>query len=318
MPSEAARVLYIEDDADARALIAEALAARGCLVSAVPDGREGLALFCAKPFDTVVVDLQLPGMDGVTVCRTIRGLAKGASVPVIFVSGTADPTERVRALGAGGEVFCVKPVTGEELYLRIQGLLRLRDRAWGFVADSGRFRSMAHSDPLTGLGNRRAFEGDLVRSWARMERAHLPLALLMADLDLFKTFNDRFGHRTGDEVLVAVARSMQAAIGASDQAYRLGGEELAIIADEASPGEALVLGERVRGAVEHLAIAPPPGAPCGALPGVTISIGIAVVPCPRIGDRSQLIEAADRALYAAKRCGRNRVVVASEGVPARA
>lgn len=311
MDERGPRVLYIDDDADARRLLSKALSLRGYEVRSAQDGPLGLAELKREPADVVLLDLRLPGMDGIEVCRKVKELAGDTFLPVIFLTAQTDVTEKVKALEGGGDDFCVKPVFLDELDARIRVLLRLRSRERRLMNETQKFRRIALVDPLTELGNRRAFEAELERAWARVERNQRPLALLIADIDRFKAFNDRYGHRTGDEVLKAVARAIGSAIRKGDAAFRLGGEEFVVLAPEASREGAVIIAERVRRAVAFEKVAPPPDSSSTRPLSVTVSVGLAVVPDAAIPSRSSLIECADRALYDAKAAGRDRVVVAA-------
>jgi len=308
------RVLYIDDDADARRLLSKALSLRGYEVRSAADGPSGLAELKKEPADVILLDLRLPGMDGIEVCRQIKALAGETFLPVIFLTAQTDVAEKVKALEGGGDDFCVKPVFLDELDARIRVLLRLRSRERRLMSETQKFRRIALIDPLTELANRRAFESELERSWARVERSQRPLALIIADIDRFKAFNDRYGHRTGDEVLRAVGRAISGAVRKGDSAFRLGGEEFVVLAPEATREGAVIIAERVRRAVASEKVAPPPDSSSTRPLSVTVSLGLAVVPDPAIPTRAALIEAADRALYDAKAAGRDRVVVAAATV----
>ncbi|MEZ0230202.1 MAG: diguanylate cyclase, partial [Planctomycetota bacterium] len=249
MDERGPRVLYIDDDADARRLLSKALSLRGYEVRAAADGPTGLAELKREPADVVLLDLRLPGMDGIEVCRQVKALAGETFLPVIFLTAQTDVTEKVKALEGGGDDFCVKPVFLDELDARVRVLLRLRSRERRLMNETQKFRRIALVDPLTELGNRRAFEAELERAWARVERNARPLALLIADIDRFKAFNDRYGHRTGDEVLKAVAKALGNAVRKGDSAYRLGGEEFVVLAPEATREGAVIIAERIRRAV---------------------------------------------------------------------
>lgn len=317
MDEKPARVLYIDDDGDARDAIAAALAQRGYLVQTARDGERGLAEIERTPVDLVLLDLTLPGaLDGIEVCRRVKKVAEDDFVPVIFLTARADVRDKVRALEAGGDDFCVKPIFLDELEARMKVLLRLRAREVRLAKETQKFRRIALADPLTELGNRRAFEAELDRAWARVERTGRPLGLLVADIDRFKAFNDRYGHRTGDEVLRAVAGAIQRAIRKGDSAYRLGGEEFVVLAPETTREGALLIAERVRASVASTQVSPPPDVPAGGrLLSVTVSVGLATAPDPSLSNGQALLEAADRALYDAKAAGRDRVAVASVTVP---
>jgi diguanylate cyclase (GGDEF)-like protein len=176
------------------------------------------------------------------------------------------------------------------------------------LADRNRALSALVSlDGLTGIANRRSFDGALGRAWDRARRTHTALGVLMIDVDHFKRFNDSHGHQAGDEILRRVAQAVQAAVlRPDDVAARYGGEEFAIVLPLAEGEAARVVGERVRHNVRALAL-PYPEAPKGI---VTVSVGVASArPEPGLSEAS-ILAAADQALYKAKHDGRDRVVLA--------
>ena len=216
------------------------------------------------------------------------------------------------------ENWCVMPKLGSHLYLAIDAgpildengnliavVETLRD-----ITDQKRaemaLKTLAAKDGLTGLFNRRSFDQALQTEWQRAQRSKTPLALLFADVDHFKLFNDRYGHQTGDECLRAVAEIIgEKADRPTDLAARYGGEEFAIVLPETDRNTACEVAERIRSAVLGLAH----GAP-GAGHHVTISVGVALLEPEDIGSPDWLLGQADQALYAAKRLGRNRVTCA--------
>jgi diguanylate cyclase (GGDEF)-like protein len=162
---------------------------------------------------------------------------------------------------------------------------------------------MATTDALTGLKNRRKFDSMIDIEWRRAIRQKVPLALLMIDADHFKAYNDTFGHQAGDQVLVGVAICISDSVRrAGDCAARYGGEEFAVLLPGLSPTEALAVAETIRLKVERWS---------GEPQGTTVSIGVASLRPAATTDWSELLSAADKALYAAKAQGRNRSVVAS-------
>ena len=165
---------------------------------------------------------------------------------------------------------------------------------------SRQLRVQSVTDALTGLPNRRAFDERLVLETALAARYPRPLAVVMLDLDRFKDINDRHGHPAGDRVLCAVARVLDRQRRASDLVARHGGEEFAAILPHTDAPAALVWAERVRAAIAAI-----PGLPAS----VTASLGVAAVEGPAAVTPEALVEASDRALYAAKQAGRNRVCV---------
>jgi diguanylate cyclase (GGDEF)-like protein len=172
--------------------------------------------------------------------------------------------------------------------------------------------AMAIQDGLTGLANRRRFDEQLQQEWARARRDRTNLALLLIDVDHFKKFNDRYGHPAGDQCLRAIAGVFaDAAQRPGDLAARIGGEEFAILMPNTDPTGCKEIGERIRQGVADLNIPHELNIPWRQ---VTVSIGatIADVRTTRIATSSALVNAADKALYAAKHQGRNRIVIAGE------
>lgn len=224
-------------------------------------------------------------------------------------------------LGFSAENWCVMPKLGSQLYLAIDAG-PIHDEAGNLIAvvetlrdltDQKRaemaLKELATKDGLTGLSNRRAFDQMLMTEWARAQRTQKPMALLFVDVDHFKLFNDRHGHQTGDECLRAVAGVVSRhALRPLDLASRYGGEEFALILPEMDCDTACAVAEDIRTAVMGLRIA---HGVDGAGDHVTLSVGVAShIPGEADGGPDRLLGAADEALYAAKRLGRNRVVSA--------
>ena len=224
-------------------------------------------------------------------------------------------------LGFSAENWCVLPKLGSQLYLAIDAG-PIHDEAGRLIAvvetlrdltDQKRaemaLKELATKDGLTGLSNRRAFDQMLTSEWARAHRTQKPLALLFADVDHFKLFNDHHGHQSGDECLRAVAGVISRhAVRPLDLASRYGGEEFALILPDMDCDTACIVAEEIRCAVMALAIVH------GAADGgdhVTLSVGVAShIPTGADGGPDRLLGAADEARYVAKRLGRNRVICA--------
>jgi diguanylate cyclase (GGDEF)-like protein len=226
-------------------------------------------------------------------------------------------------LGFSAENWCVMPKLGNQLYLAIDAG-PIHDEAGKLIAvvetlrdmtDQKRaemaLKTLAASDGLTGLANRRSFDQTLAMEWSRARRTKKPLSLLFADVDCFKAYNDLHGHQKGDECLRAVASVIgENALRPADLSARYGGEEFATIMPETDTDGARKVAERLRVVLAGMQMLH--GA-SGVGPLVTLSIGIATqVPSDDDVGSAVLLGQADQALYAAKHSGRNRVVSADE------
>ncbi|MBP6395728.1 MAG: diguanylate cyclase [Giesbergeria sp.] len=263
------------------------------------DGEQALA-FCRNnpPPDLVLLDVVMPEMDGIEVCRQLKADPVLADIPVIFVTACSEPADETRALESGGVDFITKPVNPAVVRARVKTHLTLK--AQGDV-----LRSLVFVDGLTGVANRRRFDEALQIEWRRCQRKGAPLALLMMDIDHFKRYNDRYGHQTGDACLQQVAATLKAGLQRGhDLVARYGGEEFACLLSECDLAAGLHKAQALLAAVAALGIA---HADSPTADRVTLSIGVAVLyPSSDCGPEA-LVAAADAALYEAKRSGRNRV-----------
>ena len=330
-----AKILIIDDEPAAIQMMRKTLQGMGVLRYAT-GGQEALELVANDPPDLILLDANMPGMDGFATCHALQEAYP--DIPVVFVTASGDFAHEIRALEAGASDFITKPINPPVVRARVAMHLR-------FKAQSDLLRDLSHRDPLTGIANRRALEERLTTEWRRAARHQAPLSLLMLDVDHFKAYNDHYGHIAGDACLERVAEALAQTIGrAEDLVARYGGEEFAALLAGSGPAEALALAEKVRAAVQDLAI---PHAHSIASEWVSVSIGVAsLVPgggaasatrggagaldgadesvaTGAPGDVGQpgaaspsgfqisqeLFELADQALYAAKQGGRNRVYV---------
>jgi diguanylate cyclase (GGDEF)-like protein len=262
------------------------------------NGQQALEFCQQDPPDLILLDVMMPNMDGLEVCRRLKAHSLTREVPVIFVTAQESPDEETRALEAGAVDFITKPVNPAVVRARVRTHLTLKRQA-------DLLRSLAFVDGLTGVANRRRFDDSLQREWRRSRRNGASLALLLIDVDHFKQFNDCYGHLVGDSCLQAVAGALKANMGRPhDLAARYGGEEFACLLPETHLAGALAKAEELRQAVQALNI---PHALSSIATVVTISIGVAaVVPMMNLSP-DQLLSAADEQLYKAKHSGRNRV-----------
>jgi len=251
--------------------------------------------------DLVLLDVLMPGIDGFEVCRQLKADPLLADIPVIFTTGLGDTADEMRGLSLGAIDYVTKPIQPAILRARVGNhveLKRLRDQ----------LASMAVTDALTGLSNRRQLEKALHTETARLARTGDWLSVIMIDIDFFKQFNDTYGHPAGDLCISMVASALTRAVKrASDISARYGGEEFACILPGADPHGAELVAQEIKLQVQSLNI---PHERSQISPFITVSIGVASARCLPGMAADQWIGHADRQLYQSKHGGRNRITVA--------
>jgi len=262
------------------------------------DGEKALDLVQARMPDLVLLDIMMPGMDGFEVCRRIKADPAIHDIPVIFISAKSEVEDETRGLEVGAIDFISKPISPPIVKARVRNHLLLKRQ-------TDLLRSLSFLDGLTGIANRRRFDDAMAREWRRCARSHLPLSLIILDVDHFKAYNDHYGHQAGDECLRMVAELLSdRARRPSDLVARYGGEEFVCLLPETDGPGAIRVAEDFRTSVAECRI---PHAQSPVIPYVTISLGVATVIPSAEGSPEQLAEMADQLLYRAKRTGRNRV-----------
>jgi diguanylate cyclase (GGDEF)-like protein len=306
------RVLVVDDDPVCRLAASAMVRSFGhdCIVAA--DGSQAWRLLRGQPVDVLIADRDMPGIDGLRLCHLVRAALPDAHVYVIIATALGTVDQARDGMRAGADDYLVKPILPSDLELRLIAAERVTALHRQARETHEELRALARRDPLTGLGNRRCLSEDLVVVADQLRRYGHRCAVAMIDIDHFKAYNDEFGHQRGDEVLQSVARALQALSRVGDMYYRYGGEEFLCLYPEQSTAGALVAVERLRGSVAQLAL---PASTAAGEGIVTLSAGIAAVDAGCSSPHAA-IAAADRAMYEAKRLGRNRVEMAS--APARA
>jgi two-component system, cell cycle response regulator len=251
-------------------------------------------------------------MDGVTLCHDLKSNPEFKARYIILLTGEAEQADKVLGLDLGADDYITKPFQPPELLARIRAAKRIVDLQKELMESNKRLELLSITDGLTKLYNHRHFQDELARAFEESERYGRPLSLAIVDLDFFKKVNDTYGHAVGDEVLKAVSHIFQESIRSTDLAARYGGEEFAVMMPETDLAEAMVFAEKIRGLVENLPVV----TPAATIP-VTVSIGVGSVPHSRIHTAKELVVAADKALYRAKRNGRNQVQAEKRADPAR-
>jgi two-component system cell cycle response regulator len=311
-----AKVLVVEDSKAQREHLVELLTRRGYEVRATGSGLDALREIKDDPVDVVILDVMLDGMDGYSVCRWLRLGESTRDVVVIMLTVKGDVKEKVEGLHVGADDYLPKPFDEDELEARIFASLRSQRARQDLRARNSELEGMltkterlAMTDELTGVYNRRRVADMLKREWATARRYRHPLSMLLIDVDRFKTVNDVDGHNAGDETLKNVAALLAVSIREVDVCARYGGDEFALLLPHTPSDKAVVVAERARAKVEQTRSSWP-----GEAASVSLSIGVSSSEDESLKSADELVEAADRALYEAKRAGRNQVVVARHGI----
>ncbi len=293
-------ILIAEDDAVTRRMLQKTLENWGHRVIAAKDGEEALAAYTRGGIHLVLTDWMMPGMDGPELVRQIRSTQLYTSIQAYLILLTSrNSVEDLQAgFDAGGDDFIAKPWNDIELKARVQSGIRL-------VELQAELERMAHTDALTSLINRRALVESLRRDEDRMRRENRPIGVVMTDVDHFKSFNDRYGHDVGDQVLRLVGQCLAASVRGGDYFGRWGGEEFLLVLPGADIIQSAEVAERCRMLLESQRLRTKDG----RVLHVTASFGAAATEGASRDDIMTLVQQADKAMYWAKDSGRNRVKI---------
>jgi len=295
-------ILVVEDSAAMRALICQIVENIGYHALAAESGEQAVDLFRDKDVDLVLLDVDLPGINGFETCRQLRALRQDDWFPVIYLSASSADEYIVQGLEAGGDAYVSKPVNASVLESIVKAMGRISDMKKELAKANEKLSMLASRDGLTQIPNRRSFDESLIRYWKQSKRNQTDLALLLIDVDHFKPFNDNYGHLEGDKCLTQVAQTLQEKLlRPFDLAARYGGEEFAVLLPEINREGTLFVVNRLLNAIRDLSI---PHRFSSTSNILTVSIGIAFA--QQANDIQQLITKADKALYQAKTNGRNQ------------
>jgi two-component system, cell cycle response regulator len=292
------RVVIADDEPDAREVLAQVLEPEYEVLSA-PDGLVAVDLARTERPDVVLLDVNMPRLDGFQALERLRADPATSDIPVIFVSGRSDDAVKVRSLDLGAVDYLQKPFSERELRARLERTLRL-------VRSHTALRELAQTDALTGLANLRAFRARVEEEVKRARRYRTPLTCVMADMDHLKPVNDQLGHAAGDRAIAAVAAVLREELRETDFGARYGGDEFVILLPHTTAEEGRVFAERACARLREAQLeVSGRRIPLGA------SFGVASITGEGPHDSADaLVRAADAALYMAKRAGRGRVAIA--------
>ena len=316
-------VLAVDDDPVSLRLLVRHLRNERFDVSMARSGKEGLKKALQEKPDLLIVDQEMPELNGLEVVEALRRSSVGASMYILLLTGSETEELLIDAFDAGVDDFITKPYMPRLLSARIKAGVRIanlqrkveRDRKTILdqLADRNalnrKLRTASLTDPLTGLPNRRHAMNRVDTEWKSTERNGIPFSVIMLDIDKFKSVNDTYGHDVGDEVLQATALAVKGALRGEDECCRLGGEEFLVICRGATERDGAIVAERIRVAVEQNIVNAP-----GYGKAVTVSLGVAGTHAG-VESLMALLKAADEAVYQAKNAGRNQVQVAGAPAP---
>ncbi|PQO34620.1 GGDEF domain-containing response regulator [Bremerella cremea] len=294
---ELQKIVIIEDDNVAAKVLEDYLLAGSSgryTMYRVRTLQDACQLLCDESIDVIILDLGLPDSKGLSSIQTLRVASPHSAI--VVMTAHDDDEDACQAIQYGAQAYVAKQ---ERVGRRISTVVR-----HAFIRQQRQLvvEAQAHTDPLTGIANRRAFDAEIERCIANFVRHNVPFSLLLFDIDRFKSINDQWGHLVGDQALMNVAKTLQRQTRCTDLVTRFGGEEFAVVAATTELIEAFSLASRIRRAIDLLF-----QEATDEQPRLTVSGGVA-------GYMSSdnvltVMERADTALYQAKQRGRNQCAV---------
>lgn len=307
------KILLVEDVRAVAAVMEARLSSQGHDVSLAENGEVGFEMFREQQPDLVIMDIEMPVMNGFEATNRIRAFEstqKWAWTPIIFLTAKDTPDNLVTAIEAGGDDYLVKGISENALNAKMKAMSRIAAMRQQLTQANRKLEKQASHDGLTGLFNRRWMDIQANAAWAQCVCSNAPFALLMLDLDNFKKYNDYYGHTQGDDCLRAIAQAVEAVVaetnaeGLTKDAFvaRYGGEEFVVVIPGAADAAYLGIAQIIVEEVHKLRIHHNANDDWGI---ATISIGGRRLE-NATGDMTLLFREADAALYRAKTKGRNR------------
>lgn len=295
MSRESRRVLVVDDSLVIQRLVQARLRNDGFEVVLCGDGKDALDVAKNCHPDVILLDVDMPGLNGYDTCKVLKSDPQTSFIPIIFLTSHTKIDDKVKGLDLGAIDYVAKPFDPIELRARVRSAYRTK-----YLMDL--LAEKAQVDGLTGLNNRAFFDSRIVNEIERAKRYGAPLALVLSDVDKFKSVNDTYGHTFGDTVLSEVAEVVRNVARSTDVVARYGGEEFVVVLPEQDLQGAAVFANRAREMIEALVLEHN-----GVPVKITSSFGVASTVEIGYAEAQQLIDCADKALYAAKEAGRNRV-----------
>ncbi|GAB1256607.1 response regulator [Aurantivibrio plasticivorans] len=307
------KILLVEDSASLRLTLANYIKHSGFQSVEAESGEQAIDIVQQEDVDLIIMDVEMPGLNGFETTQRLRQIMGDRWVPIIFLTGITSDESYAEGIDAGGDDYLTKPISQVILNAKLRAFGRICDMQNQLARLNHELQLLSSYDSLTELFNRRAFEEYASRQWEICSRNKEPLALLMIDVDMFKPYNDHYGHQQGDECLKLVAKALDGALSRpGDVVARYGGEEFVAILPSTDVDGATNVAETLCAAVEALQITHEKSDAFGV---VTASIGGVSAPKLASITLETLIEEADKLLYESKHNGRNRQSVEQIEMP---
>ena len=301
-PVENARILVVEDQSYDADKFVETLKVDNDMVDVVENGVDAMNKMVEVDYDLLVISLNLAEEDGLRLCSHLRSSERSRAIPILMVAADEDMSRISHGLEIGAHDYILRPVDGNELLARVRTQIRRKRFQERLRASYETSLSMALTDTLTGLYNRRYFDVHVKKLLQKNETSRKSLGVLMLDIDNFKMVNDTHGHAVGDEILKEFAERLQDKLRGFDMVARMGGEEFVALLPDVSKDMAYIVAERLRAAIDEVPFK------CKVPEGqlhITTSIGGSVVQKGTKSEAETVMKEIDDALYAAKEGGRN-------------
>ena len=306
-------ILLVEDSATLRCAMTAYILNAGHQALVAESGERALQIIEESVVDLIIMDVEMPGLNGFETTRLIRKWLKGFWLPIIFVTGKNDEQSYTEGIAAGGDDYLIKPISSVILKAKIHAMERIIEMRDKLSQLNDELEKLSQTDSLTQVYNRRAFDNIAQKNWLVAARRHSSISVLMLDVDHFKLYNDHYGHPAGDNCLVQVSAAMRNSLLRPEDALgRYGGEEFIVILPDTDRHGAEQLASTICHNIEALQIEHKRSSTSAV---VSISVGGAT--CNNTMDSSleELIKLADQALYKSKQTGRNRVTVEDMRAP---
>lgn len=303
-------ILIAEDDPLARRMLEKRLRDWGYSVFKAEDGKRAFEILRQPEVRIAILDWMMPGMEGPEVCSRLRSIKKPKYTYVILLTARDTSFDIIQGLEAGADDYMVKPINFLELKARLQTAHRILELEDNLIKTQKKLLRLATVDSLTGAWNRRTIFSFIVEELERFRREKRPLGLLMIDLDNFKMINDTYGHQAGDTVLKNIVRLLKRNLRPYDKVGRYGGDELLVILPNSNIYDTGLIASRLLEHIRNHKI----NFRHKATVSATLSVGGTSTDSLTQPTLDKLIRTADRALYLAKKLGRDRVILFGDSV----